>query len=312
MNSAQTGPVTYCTFCKRETETKVDYLAGARMCLSCGLMLEDNLVDTTAEYTLLSEGSLSSSDTRRVGGLFSHQLPENGLSLEIETNKNEKSSKNRKKGTMKRNEPEDRSLFKATGSIKKWCDALSLDKQILDKAEELFYTLDKEKKTFKGRSVESLASAVIWIACRQCNCPLKPQELSDITQIPIKDMAKSYHLVKKFFPCFSSMNAVTYCETFARGLGIPESMSSLAQTLTSNILERRLVEGRNPRTIAAAAIYFISLLSKENKKTVKEISNVSDIAENTIKTCYRDLFDLRHEIIPKWDGMLSPDTLSKF
>eukprot|EP00331_Platyophrya_macrostoma_P016147 CAMPEP_0176471552 /NCGR_PEP_ID=MMETSP0127-20121128/41187_1 /TAXON_ID=938130 /ORGANISM="Platyophrya macrostoma, Strain WH" /LENGTH=140 /DNA_ID=CAMNT_0017866195 /DNA_START=130 /DNA_END=552 /DNA_ORIENTATION=+ len=140
---------------------------------------------------------------------------------------------------------------------------------------------------------------------------MKPQQLSDVTNIPIRDMAKSYHLVKKYFPCLPSVDAVTYCENFANGLGMSEKLRSYTLSCTSNILEKRLVEGRNPRTIAATAIYMINMLSKEDKKSLKEISNISDIAENTIKTCYRELFDHRNEIIPKGDGISSPDSLTK-
>lgn len=312
MNTTETkDSESYCDFCKRETEIKTDYVEGTRVCQSCGLVLERNLIDTTAEYRIFSEGNSSGSDPRRVGGIYNYRLADGGLALDIDGGKNDEFSKTMKKLNMRLNDPEDRSLYKANSTIKKWCEALALNNQIVNKAEELFYTLDKEKKSFKGRSVDSLASAVLWIACRQCNCPLKPQQLSDVTNIPIKEMAKSYHLVKKYFPCFSSVDAVTYCENFANTLGMSENMRALALNLTSKILEKRLVEGRNPRTIAATALYIISMLSKDERKTLKEISNASDIAENTIKTCYRELYDYRTEIVPKAEGMLPVETLSK-
>ena len=60
-----------------------------------------------------------------------------------------------------------------------------------------------------------------------------------------------------------------------------------------------VIEGRNPKTIAACSIYIALKILNKNAITIKEISRVSEIAENTIKNAYRDIQAYLHKIIPQ-------------
>ncbi|KAB5524892.1 hypothetical protein DKX38_022641 [Salix brachista] len=56
---------------------------------------------------------------------------------------------------------------------------------------------------------------------------------------------------------------------------------------------------RSPISIAAAVIYIITHLS-DDKKPLKDISVVTQVAEGTIKNAYKDLSPHLSQIIPSW------------
>ena len=300
----------YCDFCKRETEIKTDYIEGTKVCQSCGLVLQRNPIDTTVEYRIFSETNPKRNDPRRVGGIYNYKLADGGFALDIDGGKDDDFLKMLKRLNAHLNQNEDL-MWHQTGSfIRKWCNALDLDTRVLLKAEEIFYTLDREKKAFNKQKLDSLSVAVICIASKQCHCPLKPQRLAKVADISIKELVKSYHLIKHYFPCLSSeVDAATYCEIFTNALGISDDMRSLMRAVVMAILEKSQVWGRNPRTIAATAIYIVTLLSKNEAKTLGEIFNIADISTNAIKTCYHDLYGTLDELIPTVDNLSSIDML---
>lgn len=59
-----------------------------------------------------------------------------------------------------------------------------------------------------------------------------------------------------------------------------------------------IIEGRNPKTIAACSIYITLKLLNNQNITLKEISKISEIADNTIKNAYRDIYTYLSKIIP--------------
>lgn len=59
-----------------------------------------------------------------------------------------------------------------------------------------------------------------------------------------------------------------------------------------------IIEGRNPKTIAACSIYITVKLLNNTVINLKDISKVSEIAENTIKNAYRDIYTYLAKIIP--------------
>ena len=58
-----------------------------------------------------------------------------------------------------------------------------------------------------------------------------------------------------------------------------------------------MVAGRSPLSVAAAAI-FLACAASDNKKTAKEISEVSGVAESTIKQTYRILVGKVDNLFP--------------
>jgi len=249
-------------------------------------------------------------DPRRTGGIRSNYLEDGGLALSVSGNSyNDATSKIQTMSVRLGHNAEDRSLFKGHQLINKWGSLLNLQKVILHKAEEQFSAIESSKKSLKGRCIESIAAAVLYIASRMCAVPLKPHDIEKATGVPIKEIKGAYKAVKSYVNYIPPLDPPRYCSNFCAKLSLPHEIGSAAYKIAETIKEKRLLDGRNPRTIASAAIYIAIQLSPDCKVTLKDISSHSRIAENTIKNSYKDIYPFRHEIIPEWKGRLPIDSL---
>jgi len=299
-----------CTNCKRQTKAVMDVAEGIIVCTSCGLTLEERCIDPTAEWRNFADGNSSGADPRRIGGAINTFLEDGGLSLDIRGGMGNESTRNLVKWNNRMMNSEDRTLIKGIQKLKEWGALLNLQSIIVNKAEEQFSKLDSNKKSLKGRNVESLAAAILFIASRQCKCPLKPVEISNATNVNIKDLTNSYKFVKQYIDYVPHMEPAKYGNNFASKLNLPQEIINAANEVISKIMNKGLIDGRNPRTIASAAIYMVTQLTSDHKKTLREISSVSNIAENTIKTSYKDIFNYRYDIVPEWRNRLPVESLN--
>jgi len=87
-------------------------------------------------------------------------------------------------------------------------------------------------------------------------------------------------------------------------MNLNEELISSAKEAVNRIQCRNLLDGKNPRTIAAVAIHYVTALTVGSEKSLKEIANVANIKENTIKLAYNLLFCFRYDIIPEFQDRL--------
>ncbi|MFM7852465.1 MAG: hypothetical protein ACKO96_11265, partial [Flammeovirgaceae bacterium] len=81
-------------------------------------------------------------------------------------------------------------------------------------------------------------------------------------------------------------------------LGLPETSSQLAEKIAFLVKEKDGLHGRNYISVAAAAIYIVSQLSKsKNYFALSDIASASGISEITIRSAYKAMFPYRREII---------------
>ncbi len=73
-------------------------------------------------------------------------------------------------------------------------------------------------------------------------------------------------------------------------LGLSPKVYMIASHIIAALKERGYTEGKDPAGIAAAAVYVASIIANE-KRTQKEIAEVTGITEVTIRNRYRDMID---------------------
>lgn len=72
--------------------------------------------------------------------------------------------------------------FRLIGSM---CDTITLPKSIVDTSKQLFKRVDEER-LLKGKKVEAIIAACIFIACRQGRVPRTFKEIVKLTDVPKK------------------------------------------------------------------------------------------------------------------------------
>ena len=94
-------------------------------------------------------------------------------------------------------------------------------------------------------------------------------------------------------------------EIFSGKLNLNVQTKNLALEISDKIQELGwtfnlgIIEGRNPKTIGACSIYLAVRILNLNTINLRDISKISDIADNTIKHAYRDIYTYLPRIIPQ-------------
>ncbi|KAK4392472.1 Transcription initiation factor IIB-2 [Sesamum angolense] len=276
---------TYCTDCKRNTEVVFDHAAGDTVCSECGLVLEARSIDETSEWRTFADDS-GDHDPNRVGGPVNPLLGDAALSTVISRAANGSNGDASMARLQNRGGDPDRAIVLAFKTISNMADRLSLVTTIKDRASEIYKRLEDQKCT-RGRNLEALVAACIYIACRQEG---KPRTVKEICSIVAGATKKEIGRAKEFI-------VKQLKRRFCSNLGMSnEEVKAVQETVQkSGDFDIR----RSPISIAAAIIFMITQLS-DSKKPLRDISIATTVAEGTIKNAYKDLYPHAAKIIPQW------------
>lgn len=300
MASTSRGPgARVCCPAHPEAHLVEDYRAGDMICPECGLVVGDRVVDVGSEWRTFSNEK-SNSDPSRVGASENPLLSGSDLSTIIGRSSSDVAfdeSGNAKYQNRKHMSSSDRALINAFREISNMADRINLPKQIVDRANLLFKQVH-DGKTLKGRSNDAIASACLYIACRQEGVPRTFKEICAISKVSKKEIGRCFKLILKALE--TSVDLITtgdFMSRFCSNLGLPSSVQRAATVIARRAVELDIVPGRSPISVAAAAIYMASQASEE-KKSQKEIGDIAGVADVTIRQSYKLMIPHARNLFP--------------
>ncbi|KIK34998.1 hypothetical protein CY34DRAFT_812489 [Suillus luteus UH-Slu-Lm8-n1] len=287
-----------------------EFGSGDLVCGSCGLVLGDRIVDTRSEWRTFANDE--GDDPSRVGAasdpvlegieqldtLISYRDGGTGIARELQ-----------RAASRSQSSRSERNLLTAFRDIGSWCDQFSLPKTISDIAKQLYKRSDEEK-LLRGKPLEAVIAACIFIACRQAHVPRTFREICNLTHVSKKSLGQCYKALEQAFNlspgATAQVNAngsnpstgpenllVRYCNH----LDLPANVQSICGDIIVAARQHGVADGRSPVSIAGGAIYFTChLLGKP--KSSRDISVVAGVSEGTIKLVYR-LYYLEKEKLVK-------------
>lgn len=152
----------------------------------------------------------------------------------------------------------DRALINAYREINGMADRINLPKTIVDRANNLFKQVH-DGKNLKGRANDAIASACLYIACRQEGVPRTFKEICAVSKISKKEIGRCFKLILKALE--TSVDLITtgdFMSRFCSNLGLPNMVQRAATHIARKAVEIDIVPGRSPISVAAAAIYMAS------------------------------------------------------
>lgn len=187
----------------------------------------------------------------------------------------------------------ERNLWIALPNLQRLQKRLGIPDTVAEDALRI-YTQTVKKKLTMGRSIDTLLAASIFAALRIHGIPRTVEEITKVAQIPKKKVIKSYRLilmeilpklnlkVKHFTPS-------RYVDKFNDELKLSMQVRNVAVKLIESAGQTGFnTAGKDPKGIAAAAIYLASKICNEGK-TQKEISNLAKVTEVTLRMRVKDL-----------------------
>ncbi|XP_063358826.1 transcription initiation factor IIB-like [Cydia amplana] len=186
-------------------------------------------------------------------------------------------------------------------------ECVKLPKSIVDKSWDFYkqvwshlivYFQVHDDKNLKGRANDAIASACLYIACRQEGMPRTFKEICAVSKISKKEIGRCFKLILKALE--TSVDLITtadFMSRFCSNLGLPNSVQRAATHIARKAGELDIVSGRSPISVAAAAIYMASQAS-EDKRSQKEIGDIAGVADVTIRQSYKLMYPFAAKLFP--------------
>ncbi|KAI0029930.1 transcription initiation factor IIB [Vararia minispora EC-137] len=300
-----------CPDCRDPTPHIVEeFGSGDLVCGTCGLVLGDRIVDTRSEWRTFANDE--GDDPSRVGAA-SDPLMEGMEQLDTVISFKDGGSgiarELQRAASRGQNGRSERTVVNAFKDINNMCDQFSLPKTISDIAKQLYKRSDEEK-LLRGKPLEAVIAACIFIACRQAHVPRTFREICNLTHVSKKVLGQCYKALEQAFnltPGASAQNGrgapiqtgpedllVRYCNHLA----LPPHVQGICKDIIVQAREKGVADGRSPVSVAGGAIYFACHLLGI-PKSIKDISLVAGVSEGTIKLLYKLYYADREKLVKK-------------
>jgi transcription initiation factor TFIIB len=181
-----------------------------------------------------------------------------------------------------------RNIAEAVSEIDRLTILLNLSNLIRDEALMIYKTAVNKGLT-KGRSVNGIAAASIYYACRKHQFPITLDEISKYSEADRKDIARLFRLlIRETNLKISVADPIAFIEKFIEVLRLKRYVFSKAKELLMKAKEKGLTAGKDPAGIAAATIYIVATLEGENI-TQKDVARVAGVTEVTVRNRLREM-----------------------
>lgn len=267
----------------------LDTYTGELKCEECGYVVEEGMIDCGPEWRAYDEEQ----KLARTRAEPSRNLTP--LSTVI--------GKSSSLGVVKKHEfarlsliqesissEEDRSLNAGRKEINRLTAALQLPGQVRDEAFRLF-GLACRAHLLRVGGITSMAAACILLACREFQIPSPTKKLCELASADSSKVRRCYmelleHLGSKLK--LKPPSPIKYIPMIANRLGLSQRVQLAAAEIIRVADEARVILGKPPRSVAAAALYISSIIYGE-KRGRMSFASVAGITETTLRKRAREL-----------------------
>lgn len=298
--SSKPTRINTCPECGSEKVIR-DYEAGEIVCMDCGYVVATKLADRGPEWRAFDDEQRAK--RTRVGAPMTYTIHDKGLSTMIDWHDRDIYGKRLSPGQkaqvyrlrkwqrrIRVSDATERNIAFALSEISKISNGLSLPKNIVETASVTYRKAVKER-LIRGRSIQGVTAASIYVACRRCGLPRTLEEIAQASNLNKKEVGRSYRFLVKELNYFIPPLKPSQCITkFSNQLTMPGIVEEIAHKILTTAKELKLTSGRGPTGIAAAASYIASVLTGE-RKTQREIAEIAQVTEVTIRNRYKELVE---------------------
>jgi len=290
--------VTNCPECGSSNLVE-DYDLGEVICQSCGLVLSEHAINRGPEWRAFTKEEKE--QRGRVGIPTSFSIHDKGLSTVIDHVNRDAFGRQlplarrlemlrlRKWQIRTRvHSSVDRNLAQAMAELDRLTDRIHVPAPIKERA-AVIYRKALDSGLVRGRSIAAIAAASLYAACRYSETPRTLKEVSAASRIRKKDVARCYRLLLRELEMKMPVEDPVKCVSkIASKVDISMQTQRKAFDILKEARRRGMVAGKDPMGLAAASLYVACVLEGE-KKTQKEIAEVANVTEVTVRNRYKNL-----------------------
>ncbi|MBR9689528.1 MAG: transcription initiation factor IIB [Candidatus Altiarchaeota archaeon] len=277
------------------THISKDTVRGEIVCMDCGYVIEENLIDFSQEWREFD--SDDAGGRRRAGAPISLSRHDKGISTELGMGFSDifklaprlrPKFLRLKKWQQRISTATERNLKYALAELKRYTSQLNLSPGV-EETSALIYRRAVAKELVRGRSMESVVASALYAACREHGTPRTLDEIAAVANIPKREIGRTYRFLSRQLGIrILPTDPVDYIPRFASNLKLSGKTVTRALEILSKAKELELTSGRGPTGVAAAVLYIAAQLTSE-KKTQREVAEVAGVTEVTIRNRYKEL-----------------------
>ncbi|PSP74508.1 transcription initiation factor IIB 3 [Halobacteriales archaeon QS_3_64_16] len=274
---------------------------GEFACGECGLVVAENEIDRSPEWR--AYGSQERRRKSRVGAPATRRLHDEGLTTAIDPRDADAAGRalpERRREQVSRlwqwherirtSEPSERTLQFGLGEIDRMASALGLDRSTREVASVLFRRALADD-LIRGRSIEAVATAVLYAACRSAGIARSLEEVTAVSRIERTPVGRTYrYLARELGLELEPVDPKEFVPRFRSALGLTESVERAAEEVINATAAQGLLSGKSPTGFAAGAIYIAGLLC-DQYRTQKEIASAAGVTTATVRNHYKAQVD---------------------
>jgi transcription initiation factor TFIIB len=281
--------------CPECSEVKLRRDGTERYCPECGLVVDEDCIDYGPEWT-----PYDAEERRRVGGPVTNARHDWGISAEIGRYRDARgqqlpAAKRRKLHRLRRRDRQarfegkaDQNLAHGLSEIRRIVGALDLPESICMQACALYRTAANED-LIRGRSIEAMAAAGVYAACRCTGLPRTIDEVGEVSTVSRERVSNAYSVLNHELNLPAvPMAPVQYVPRFASDLDLSREVRQRALKLAREASEAGLGNGCRPTGIAAACIYEAAREGDE-KVTQTSLAELANVSAMTLREQWKKL-----------------------
>jgi transcription initiation factor TFIIB len=276
-----------------------NYGRGELVCAGCGFVITEKIMDMGPEWRAFDQEQRERRG--RAGAPMTYTIHDKGLSTMIDWRDRDSHGTAltpKKRAQMYRlrkwqrrirvSDATERNLAFALSELDRMASQLGLPRNVREAA-AVIYRRAVEARLIRGRSIEGVAAAALYAACRECKVPRTLDEIADISRVGKKEIGRSYRFIaRELLIHLRPTSPIDYVPRFGSELGLSGKAQSKAIELLKEADKKGLTSGRGPTGVAAAAIYVASVLQGE-RRTQRNVADVARVTEVTVRNRYKEL-----------------------
>jgi transcription initiation factor TFIIB len=278
-----------------------DDTRGEIVCNDCGLVLSQRVIDSGPEWRAFT--SEEANRKVRVGAPTTLTLHDKGLSTMIGWKNKDafgKAISPKMKAEVYRlrkwhvrtrtNKSIDRNLAYAMNELDRFASQLNFSKDIKESAAHIYRKM-AHKNLIRGRSIEAMLIASIYLSCRLNNIPKTLDDFLEFALVDKKKIARCYRLILNELKLNIHVSSpINFIPRFCAELRLSGRTQNRAASILKLAKKYRITAGKAPTGLAGAALY-VAAIQEGERRTQKEISIAAGVTEATIRNRYKELIN---------------------
>ena len=274
---------------------------GLLVCQECGLVHSEKHIDQGPEWRAFDADQKKK--RTRTGAPMTYMIHDKGLSTMIDwKNKDifgkEISAKSRGQiyrlrkwqSRIRVSDATERNLTFALSELDRMASNLDLQKNLRESSAKI-YRDAVGAHLIRGRSIEGVAAASLYAACRRFKVPRTLNEIAEVARVDKKEIGRSFRFISRELELnLNPTKALDFLTRFISELELSTDCQKTAKKIIKMAELRGLTSGRGPTGLCAAAIYTASILTKE-RRTQRKIAKVSQVTEVTVRNRFSELIE---------------------